>query len=78
MNWRIPNTVQSALDEVTTAGLEYAVEDGGKHYKLRVDGVLAGILPKGPASKGASNRRPLLNMRAQIRRIINDVKGEKE
>ena len=78
MNWRIPNTVQSALDEVTTAGLEYVVEDGGKHYKLRVAGVLAGILPKGTASKGATDRRPLLNMRAQIRRIINEVKGETE
>ena len=78
MSWRVPNTVQSALDEATAAGMQYVLEDGGKHYKIRIAGRLAGVLPKGTASKDASDRRPLLNMRAQIRRIINEVKGEKE
>jgi hypothetical protein len=78
MSWRIPNAVQSALDEATTAGLHYALEDGGKHYKIRIAGRLAGIIPKGTASKDAADRRPLLNMRAQIRRIINEAKGETE
>ena len=78
MSWRIPNTVQVALDEVTAAGMHYALEDGGKHYKIKIAGRLAGILPKGPASKDTTDRRPLLNMRAQIRRIINEVKGETE
>jgi len=74
MTWRIPNTVQAVLDGATEAGLQYTVEDGGKHYKVRVAGKLAAILPKGKAIKGETDRRVLLNMRAQVRRVINEVR----
>lgn len=75
MTWRIPNEIQAVLDEATTAGLQYTVEDGGKHYKVRVAGKLAAILPKGKAIKCETDRRALLNMRAQMRRVINEVRA---
>ena len=75
MTWRIPNTIQAALDEVTAAGLQYTVEDGGKHYKVRISGKLAAILPKGKSVKCETDRRALLNMRAQVRRVINEVRA---
>ena len=75
MTWRIPNMVQAVLDEATAAGLQYTVEDGGKHYKVRVAGKLAAILPKGGKGlKDETDRRALLNMRAQVRRVINEVR----
>jgi len=75
MTWRIPNEIQATLDEVTSAGLQYTVEDGGKHYKVRVAGKLAAILPKGRSVKCETDRRALLNMRAQVRRAINEVRA---
>lgn len=75
MTWRVPNTIQAVLDEITGAGLQYTVEDGGKHFKVRIAGKLAAILPKGKAIKGETDRRALLNMRAQMRRVINEVRA---
>lgn len=75
MTFRVPNFVQEVLDEATEAGLEYTIEDGGKHYKVRVAGKLAAILPKGGKGlKNETDRRVLLNMRAQVRRVINEVR----
>lgn len=74
MTWRVPNTIQAVLDEATASGLQYTVEDGGKHYKVRVAGKLAAILPKGKSIKSESDRRAILNMRAQMRRVINEVR----
>jgi hypothetical protein len=74
MTFRVPNSVQEVLDEVTEAGLQYTIEDGGKHYKVRVAGKLAAILPKGKALKEERHRRILLNTRAQVRRVINEVR----
>ena len=75
MTWRIPNFVQEVLDEAVQAGLDYTIEDGGKHYKVRVAGKLAAILPKGKSVKRETDRRALLNMRAQMRRVINEVRA---
>lgn len=75
MSYRIPNSVQEVLDEAAQAGLPYTLEDGGKHYKVRVAGKLAAILPKGKSLKCESDRRALLNMRAQVRRVINEVRA---
>ena len=75
MTWRVPNFVQEVLDEAAQAGLEYTIEDGGKHYKVRVAGKLAAILPKGKGLKNETDRRALLNMRAQMRRVINEVRA---
>ncbi len=75
MTFRVPNFVQEVLDEVTEAGLQYTIEDGTKHFKIRVAGKLAAILPKGKSIKAESDRRVLLNMRAQVRRVINEVRA---
>lgn len=74
MSYRIPNWLQAVLDEVTEAGLDYTIEDGSKHFKVRVAGKLAAILPKGKALRAETDRRVLLNMRAQVRRVINEVR----
>lgn len=75
MSYRIPNWIQAVLDEATEAGLEYTIEDGTKHFKVRVAGKLAAILPKGKALRAETDRRVLLNMRAQMRRVINEVRA---
>ena len=75
MTYRIPNWIQAVLDEATEAGLDYTIEDGTKHFKIRVAGKLAAILPKGKSIKAESDRRVLLNMRAQVRRVINEVRA---
>lgn len=75
MSYRIPNWLQAVLDEVTEAGLDYTIEDGSKHFKVRVAGKLAAILPKGKALRAETDRRVLLNMRAQMRRVINEVRA---
>lgn len=62
--------IQRVLNEVTAAGLEYVIEDGGKHFKIRVAGKLAAILPKG---KSVNDRRSFLNTRAQVRRAIKEA-----
>ena len=67
--------IQGVLNEVVAAGLQYTVEDGGKHYQVRVVGKLAAILPKGKSLKADSDRRALLNMRAQVRRVIVEMKA---
>jgi hypothetical protein len=66
--------IQRVLDEVTAAGLQYCIQEGSKHYQIRVAGKLAGILPKGKSLKADTDRRALLNMRAQVRRVIKEVK----
>lgn len=73
--YRVPNFVQEVLDEAVQAGLQYTIEDGGKHFKVRVAGKLAAILPKGKALRAETDRRVLLNMRAQMRRVINEVRA---
>ncbi len=75
MSYRIPNWIQVVLDEATEAGLDYTIEDGSKHFKVRVAGKLAAILPKGKALRAETDRRILLNMRAQVRRVINEVRA---
>lgn len=74
MSYRIPSWIQVVLDEATEAGLDYTIEDGSKHFKVRVAGKLAAILPKGKALRAETDRRVLLNMRAQMRRVINEVR----
>lgn len=71
----ISSQIQDILDEVVAAGLQYTIDDGSKHYQVRVAGKLAAILPKGKSLKADSDRRALLNMRAQVRRVINEVRA---
>lgn len=66
----IPKLVLVELDE---SGAPWRLGTGGKHHKLIVYGRLAGILPRGSKSAGQSNdMAAVLNMRAQVRRIIKE------
>lgn len=46
----------------------WTIELGGRHYKIKVDGHLAGILPYGRSTE--RNKRSELNLRSNIRRLI--------
>jgi hypothetical protein len=56
------------LTDVLAEAREWHVDAGSKHFKLMVNGQLAGILPK--TGRPRDNSRELVNTRAQIRRII--------
>lgn len=72
MRGLIPKDVLQELEE---AGAEFEVVKGGRHYKLYVHERLAGILPYGKAARQTSDQRAVLNMRAQVRRIIKEVRA---
>jgi len=59
----IPPSLRAALEET---GLPWGVELGGRHWKLRVNGRLAGILPRSGVNE--SDPRALKNTIAQVRR----------
>ena len=56
------------LTDILADAREWHVETGGKHYKLVVNGRLAGVLTK---SAGRQNYRDVLNTRSQIKRILS-------
>lgn len=61
------------LAELEASGLPYTLENGGKHYKLKICGKLATIIPKGGKLRNQERfRRGLLNARAQVRRAIQE------
>jgi hypothetical protein len=66
---RLPTKITVALE---ATGLPWCTELGGKHYKIRVAGRLAGVYPKGGHS--SADNRALLNTITQIRRIAKEVK----
>lgn len=71
----IPTDIKRELEE---SGLQFDVTDGGKHYKLKIEGRLACILPKGGKMRNQQrDRRPILNLRAQVRRLIQEIKDER-
>ena len=72
MRGLIPKDVMKEIEE---AGAEFEVVKGGRHYKLLIYNRLAGILPYGKAAKQTSDQRAVLNMRAQVRRIIKEVRA---
>jgi hypothetical protein len=64
------------LHELQRSGLPWRLEIGGRHYKLLVAERLAGILPySGKAQRQERDKRAELNMRAQVRRVIKEVRG---
>lgn len=66
---------KAVMQEIEVAGAPWRVELGGRHYKLFVHNRLAGIIPLGAkAGKQSADRRAELNTRAQVRRIIKEVK----
>jgi hypothetical protein len=60
---RIDSRVRKALE---TCGAPWEIKDGGRHYKIVVNGKLAGVLPKKGGDAPVS--RSMLNTIAQIRR----------
>lgn len=67
----VPGPVRDALEETR---LPWNIELGGKHWKIRLDGRLVGILPKGKKMQDASDR-PIKNTVAQIRRTAREIRG---
>lgn len=68
---RLPKEVQAALDG---CGQPWSLERGSRHMKIIVGGRFVGILPaNGKISE--SNRRPTLNIAAQIKRAGRELAG---
>jgi len=61
---RIPLDIRHELD-----GLDWHWELGTKHWKLMVGSRLIAIFPRGSTSKQTADGRPMINVRAQIRRF---------
>jgi len=61
---KLPDKIHSALEE---SGLPWVIEEGRKHYHIRLNGRLIGILPKGKGPQESSSR-DILNTVSQIRR----------
>jgi hypothetical protein len=72
MNWRdvVPRLPKMLLTELAKAR-EWRVEAGGKHWKLIVNGKLAGVIQRGPRSDH-QNSRATVNTRSQIRNILRE------
>jgi len=49
--------------------LDWHWELGTKHWKLMVGSRLIAIFPRGSTSKQTADGRPMINVRAQIRRF---------
>lgn len=68
---KLPREITVALD---ATGLDWGIDLGSKHYKIRVAGRLAGVYPKGKHS--AHDKRAILNTVTHIRRVAKEVKGD--
>lgn len=66
------------MRELRQSGCDFAIEKGTRHYKIKVEGRLVGILPKDWRGVRDTYRRDLLNVRAQVRRAILKAKGEQD
>jgi hypothetical protein len=67
----LPDRVREALEETL---LPWNLEIGGKHWKIKLDGRLVGVLPKSKKMQDASGR-PIKNTIAQIRRTAKEIRG---
>jgi len=67
---RLDAAIERALEE---SGVPWTVEVGSKHYKIRVGGRLAGVLPKAGGNGGAFSGRAAQNTASQIRRVARAV-----
>jgi hypothetical protein len=70
---KLPGLLEQELDG---CGLPWRLEQGGRHVKLVVGERLAGIMPMGAkASATDKDRRAVMNLRAQVRRVVKELKG---
>ena len=68
---KLPERLREALD---STGLPWQVEDGSKHYKVKLCGRLVAVFPLGKARD--ADKRALLNTIAQVRhaaRLIKEI-----
>ena len=63
-----PRLPQLLMQELANADWHW--EPGTKHWKLIVNGEMAGIWPQGQKGRNVTDRRPIINTRSQIRRIL--------
>lgn len=66
---RIDKKLEAELEKT---GLDWRVETGGIHFKIKLCDKLVAIYPKGKAS--TYNKRALLNTIAQVRRTAKAIK----
>lgn len=59
-------------EELEKTGLDWHVEAGGIHYKVKLCGKLVAIFPRGKVT--SSNNRALLNTISQVRRTAKAIK----
>jgi hypothetical protein len=64
---------QLVRDELESCGLPWDVVNGGKHFQLRLNGQLVGILPKGRCPR--EMRRTELAQRSNVRRALRAASG---
>jgi len=57
--------------ELDATGLPWELVPGKRHVHVRLNDKLVGILPRGKHS--AADRRPVLNLRSQIRRAAREM-----
>ena len=70
---RLPGLLERELEG---CGLPWRLEQGGRHVKLVVGERLAGIMPMGAKANATDkDRRAVLNLRAQVRRVVAELKG---
>jgi len=67
---RFNPVIERALEE---SGVPWTVEVGGKLYKIRVGGRLAGVLPKAGGKGGVLGTRSAQNTASQIRKVAKAV-----
>jgi len=67
MAWRIPKEIAEALSVVPPE--RWRVENGSKHFKLKIDNRLIGIMPK-DGRRDEGSQRTMRNSLAQIRRAL--------
>jgi hypothetical protein len=64
---------QITRDELEASGLPWEVVNGGRHFHLRLNGQLVGILPKTGCRREA--RRTELAQGSNVRRAIRAANG---
>lgn len=71
---KLDDVVERALEE---SGVPWTIENGGKHFKIKVGGRLVGVVPKGRRSSAALGVRAAMNTASQIRRTAKMVRETK-
>jgi hypothetical protein len=66
---RIDKKLEAELEKT---GLDWAVEEGGIHQKIKLNGKLVAIFPRGKVS--TSSKRALLNTIGQVRRAAKAMR----